>query len=88
MRGIFSNIGGTPGIGGISYVFPARNQSVQQLSDDSQLQSSAATLESFGFSNVHVGVDESPYQLADRSRECRAADLRRHARRDGFLASR
>jgi len=64
MGGILSNICGTPGIGGISYVFPASNQSVQQLSDDSQLQSSAATLESFGFSNVHVAIEESPYQLA------------------------
>ena len=64
MGGIFSNIGGTPAIGGISYVFPASNQSVQQLGHDSQLQSSAATLESFGFANVHVGIEESPYQLA------------------------
>lgn len=59
-----SNIPATPAIGGISYVFPASTRSVRQLSQDSQLESSVETLESFGFENVHVGVEESPYQLA------------------------
>ncbi|HEY3747400.1 MAG TPA: hypothetical protein VGL17_14205, partial [Gemmatimonadaceae bacterium] len=54
----------TPIIGGISYVFPESTQSVQRLEDESQLQSTPRTLESFGFANVHVGIEESPYQLA------------------------
>ena len=53
-----------PVIAGISYVFPACNRSVRQLAGDAMLESSAATLESFGFSNVHVGTSESPYELA------------------------
>ncbi len=64
MGSTFSNIDGIPGIGGIAYVFPAVTQSVQQLGDSDQLESSPATLESFGFANVHVGIEESPYQLA------------------------
>ncbi len=54
----------TPVIAGISYVFPACSKSVRELDDDDQLESSVQTLESFGFSRVHVAVDESPYQLA------------------------
>jgi 3-oxoacyl-[acyl-carrier-protein] synthase III len=53
-----------PIIAGISYVFPACNRSVRQLAGDAMLESSADTLESFGFSNVHVGTSESPYELA------------------------
>jgi 3-oxoacyl-[acyl-carrier-protein] synthase-3 len=54
----------TPVISGISYVFPESTQSVQQLEDASLLESTPETLESFGFANVHVGIVESPYQLA------------------------
>lgn len=53
-----------PVIAGISYVFPACNRSVRQLAGDSMLQSSAETMEAFGFSNVHVGTSETPYDLA------------------------
>jgi|SRR5687768_5633758 len=53
-----------PVIAGISYVFPACSRSVRQLSGDGMLESSSETLESFGFSNVHVGTSETPYELA------------------------
>ncbi len=55
---------GRPVIAGISYVFPAVTRTVRQLAGDSMLESSADTLEAFGFSNVHVGTSESPYELA------------------------
>lgn len=64
MSSSFSDISATPAIAGISYVFPACTRSVQQLQADAQLESSPETLQSFGFANVHVGVEESPYQLA------------------------
>ena len=54
----------TPAIGGISYVFPAGSRTVGELGGDSQLTTSVATLESFGFGNVHVAVEETPYDLA------------------------
>jgi len=54
----------TPAIGGIAYAFPAGSRSVGELARDNQLASSAETLESFGFDRVHVGVDETPYDLA------------------------
>lgn len=53
-----------PVIGGISYVFPAGTCTVAELAARSQLESSANTMEAFGFSNVHVGTSESPYELA------------------------
>lgn len=53
-----------PVIAGISYVFPATSRSVRQLAGDSMLESSPETLEAFGFSNVHVGTSETPYDLA------------------------
>jgi 3-oxoacyl-[acyl-carrier-protein] synthase-3 len=53
-----------PVIGGISYVFPTCSKSVRELEYDEQLQSSSQMLESFGFSTVHIAVDETPYQLA------------------------
>ena len=65
-----------PVIAGISYVFPACNRSVRQLAGDAMLESSAATLESFGFSNVHVGTSESPYELARDAVECLFRDSR------------
>lgn len=55
---------GQPVIGGISYVFPAGSCTVADLACLSQLESSANTMEAFGFSNVHVGTTESPYELA------------------------
>jgi len=54
----------TPAIGGISYVFPAGSRTVGELGGDSQLTSAVGTLESFGFGNVHVAVNETPYDLA------------------------
>ncbi|MBA3343380.1 MAG: hypothetical protein H0T48_16310 [Gemmatimonadaceae bacterium] len=53
-----------PAISGISYVFPDCSRSVRQLFDEGKLATSAETLESFGFENVHVGTSESPYDLA------------------------
>jgi 3-oxoacyl-[acyl-carrier-protein] synthase-3 len=53
-----------PVIAGISYVFPACSRTVRQLAGESMLESSAETLEAFGFSNVHVGTFEAPYDLA------------------------
>ena len=54
----------TPAIAGISYVFPEGSRTVGELAGDSQLTSSATTMESFGFGRVHVAVAESPYDLA------------------------
>ena len=54
----------TPAIAGISYVFPEGSRTVGELAGDSQLTSSATTMESFGFGKVHVAVAESPYDLA------------------------
>jgi len=55
---------GGPVIAGISYVFPACSRTVRELAGDSMLESKPETLEAFGFSNVHVGTSESPYELA------------------------
>ena len=52
-----------PAIAGISYVFPAGSRSVRELAGDSQLTSSAETMESFGFGQVHVADTETPYEL-------------------------
>jgi 3-oxoacyl-[acyl-carrier-protein] synthase III len=52
-----------PTIAGISYVFPEGSRTVSELAGDRQLSSSAATMESFGFGNVHVAVAETPYEL-------------------------
>jgi 3-oxoacyl-[acyl-carrier-protein] synthase-3 len=54
----------SPAIAGISYVFPAGSRTVRQMADDGLLESSAETMESFGFDRVHVAIDESPYDLA------------------------
>jgi len=54
----------SPSIGGISYVFPECSRTVRQLSHEGKLASSAETMESFGFENVHVATSESPYELA------------------------
>ena len=53
-----------PAIAGIRYVFPASVKTVRELASESRLQSSAETLEAFGFANVHVGTSETPYDLA------------------------
>ena len=53
-----------PAIAGISYVFPAASRSVRELAGAAQLASSAETMESFGFGQVHVAETESPYELA------------------------
>jgi 3-oxoacyl-[acyl-carrier-protein] synthase-3 len=53
-----------PAIGGISYAFPAASRTIGELAGDAQLTSSAATMESFGFGEVHVAVEETPYDLA------------------------
>ncbi len=54
----------TPAIAGISYVFPEGSRTVNELAGDLQLNSSASTMEAFGFGNVHVAVAETPYELA------------------------
>jgi len=59
-----SNGQSTPAIAGISYVFPERSRTVGELAGDRQLNSSASTMESFGFGKVHVAVTETPYELA------------------------
>jgi len=59
-----SNGHSTPAIASISYVFPERSRTVGELAGDRQLNSSAATMESFGFGKVHVAVTETPYELA------------------------
>lgn len=59
-----SNGQSTPAIAGISYVFPERSRTVGELAGDRQLNSSASTMESFGFGKVHVAVAETPYELA------------------------
>ncbi len=53
-----------PTIAAISYVFPENSRTVEELADARQLTSAAATMESFGFGNVHVAISESPYELA------------------------
>ena len=64
MTRVESNGQGTPAIAGISYVFPERSRTVGELAGDRQLNSSPATMESFGFGKVHVAVTETPYELA------------------------
>ncbi|HMG95370.1 MAG TPA: 3-oxoacyl-[acyl-carrier-protein] synthase III C-terminal domain-containing protein [Gemmatimonadaceae bacterium] len=64
MTRVESNGQSTPAIAGISYVFPERSRTVGELAGDRQLNSSASTMESFGFGKVHVAVTETPYELA------------------------
>ena len=54
----------TPAIAGITYAFPERSRTVSELGREHLLNSSPETLQSFGFGNVHVAVEESPYDLA------------------------
>jgi 3-oxoacyl-[acyl-carrier-protein] synthase-3 len=53
-----------PCIGGISYAFPSTARTVRELAAAGLLQSEAHLLEEFGFGSVHVGVEETPYDLA------------------------
>jgi hypothetical protein len=59
----------TPSIGGIGYAFPAASRTIGELAGDSQLASSVETLESFGFGQVHVGVEETVRPCPDRREE-------------------
>ena len=54
----------TPAIAAISYAFPEGLRTVSELADERLLNSSAETMESFGFGNVHVALTETPYDLA------------------------
>jgi 3-oxoacyl-[acyl-carrier-protein] synthase III len=56
--------GHTPAIAGISYAFPEGSRTVGELADERLINSSAETMESFGFGNVHVALTETPYELA------------------------
>ena len=54
----------TPAIAAINYAFPEGLRTVGELADERLLKSSAETMESFGFGNVHVALTETPYDLA------------------------
>src|SRR5258706_6998413 len=54
----------TPAIAAINYAFPEGSRTVGELADERQLKSSAETMESFGFGNLHVALTETPYELA------------------------
>jgi 3-oxoacyl-[acyl-carrier-protein] synthase-3 len=54
----------TPAIAGISYAFPDGSRTVSELADECLVNTSAQTLESFGFDKVHVAITETPYELA------------------------
>lgn len=64
MTSLKRNGQGTPAIARIGYAFPASSSTVRELAGERQLESSAETLESFGFGQVHVAVTETPYELA------------------------
>jgi 3-oxoacyl-[acyl-carrier-protein] synthase III len=51
-------------IGAIRYEFPAGTRSVRELATAGLLESTAETLESFGFEQVRVACEESSYSLA------------------------
>ena len=54
-------------ISGIAYAVPERRRSVRELADRRQLESDPALLEAYGFSEVYVADDETPYSLALRA---------------------
>jgi 3-oxoacyl-[acyl-carrier-protein] synthase-3 len=56
-----------PCIASAAYAFPAESRSVRELAECGLLQSDAATLEQFGFAQVHVANSECPYDLALRA---------------------
>jgi 3-oxoacyl-[acyl-carrier-protein] synthase-3 len=64
MTRVESNGLSTPAIPLISFLFRERSRTVGLVAGDRQLNSSAATMESFGFGKVHVAVTETPYELA------------------------
>jgi len=53
-----------PAIAGIAYAFPGATRTVAELGRSGLLESEPALLESFGFGQVHVAEEESPYELA------------------------
>jgi 3-oxoacyl-[acyl-carrier-protein] synthase III len=53
-----------PVIAAIRYAFPAATRSVRELAACGALESPPEVLERFGFGQVYVAVDETPYQLA------------------------
>jgi 3-oxoacyl-[acyl-carrier-protein] synthase-3 len=54
----------TVGLTAIRYAFPATTRSVRELHADGLLTSAPELLERFGFENVHVAEQESPFDLA------------------------
>ena len=54
----------TIGIRGVAYALPQHAQSLRELGRLGQLKSEPALLEQFGFSQVYVADDETPYSLA------------------------
>jgi 3-oxoacyl-[acyl-carrier-protein] synthase-3 len=53
-----------PGISAISYALPAASRTVRELSAAGALDSAPDILERFGFGNVCVAEEETPYDLA------------------------
>jgi 3-oxoacyl-[acyl-carrier-protein] synthase-3 len=53
-----------PGISAISYAIPTGSRSVRELAAEGMLESNAELLERFGFGQVCVAVEETPYDLA------------------------
>jgi 3-oxoacyl-[acyl-carrier-protein] synthase-3 len=54
-------------ISAIRYAFADETRTVRELAGEGAVTSDAAVLEGFGFRSVHVGRDESPYDLALRA---------------------
>lgn len=54
----------TPAIAGIRYALPAASRTVRELGLEGRLESDAGLLERFGFGQVHIAIEESPYDLA------------------------
>jgi len=54
----------TIGIRGVAYALPGHSRSLSELARLSQLKSEPALLEQFGFSQVYVADEETPYSLA------------------------
>ena len=51
------------GLSAISYAFPARSASLEELAEQGQLQSDPALLRRFGFGQVRIAGEESAYDL-------------------------
>ena len=54
----------TIGIRGVAYALPSQRRSLSELASFGNLKSEPALLERFGFSQVYVADEESPYSLA------------------------